>query len=385
MEAVLDEITEENTFRQRVADFWHLFAEQEYEIRYLLSAGNSPGKAVFDMEQLLRIAFTTPVFDLKQRDDYFELVLSPEGNGSRLYQMAYWRAQAPEELLEQWDFVVGRPPAGEDRPLAMEVEHIWLQADEISVWPILLPDGRLGIESYSEKLLLLEEATAYTAFCTLLEQCLGELCLMSNVEYVNLLLQPALEEPVLLSDLAVYIADLQMAGQLPPQDDPLGLFTSYTMEPQETWMGLRDDIYFGSTSAAALPVLNSYYTGEEGLFDLAARDGVLWGFLFYDNAGLDTEQRVHVRAALEEDLNRVLVEQGLGECIGSASGYQYAYLDCICYDWQAFLEAAYQVMDGYLALYQIPVAGFCEFRRSGQVIVLKQENLQSCVTDGTNR
>ena len=37
MEAVLDEITEENTFRQRVADFWHLFAEQEYEIRYLHS------------------------------------------------------------------------------------------------------------------------------------------------------------------------------------------------------------------------------------------------------------------------------------------------------------------------------------------------------------
>lgn len=270
MEAVLDEITEENTFRQRVADFWHLFAEQEYEIRYLLSAGNSPGKAVFDMEQLLRIAFTTPVFDLKQRDDYFELVLSPEGNGSRLYQMAYWRAQAPEELLEQWDFVVGRPPAGEDRPLAMEVEHIWLQADEISVWPILLPDGRLGIESYSEKLLLLEEATAYTAFCTLLEQCLGELCLMSNVEYVNLLLQPALEEPVLLSDLAAYIADLQMAGQLPPQDDPLGFSPAILWNRRRPGWGCGMIFISGSTSAAALPVLNSYYTGEESLFDLGS-------------------------------------------------------------------------------------------------------------------
>ncbi|MBQ5859208.1 MAG: hypothetical protein IIW51_09370, partial [Peptococcaceae bacterium] len=194
---------------------------------------------------------------------------------------------------------------------------------------------------------------------------------MSNVEYVNVMDQPPIEPCIMLSELADYILDLQMNGQLPPQDDPLGLYTSYTMEPPEHQLYLRDDIYFGNTSAAALTVLNGYYTGENEPYQEAEAEGVIWGFLFYTSADIDAEQRVNVRAAIEEDLNKVLAERGLGECVGSASGYQYAYLDCICYDWNEFMDAAEEILEPYVQLYQISLTGFADFRKEGNMYALQ--------------
>ncbi len=359
------------SFRQRVEDFWQLFQEHEYELRYLMDDETEPSQSRQFMYRLLQNVFTNPIFHLKRREEHYELIVSPDGSGSRLYQLAFWRMQAPEELAEHWEIILGIPPVDFPDQAALELENLTLLAANIQVWPVLLADGRMGIEAYGEDLVSLGASRAYTAFCALLEQSIGELCLMSNVEYVNVLEQPAMEPCIMLTDLADYIFDLQMNGQLPPQDDPLGLFTSYNMEPPEHQVYLRDDIYFGNTSAAALPILNSYYMGENELFDDAAKEGVIWGFLFFTSGDIDAEQRVNVRGAIEDELNKVLAERGLGECVGSASGYQYAYLDCICYDWAAFMDAAEEILEPYVQLYQISLTGFADFRQNGNMYALQ--------------
>lgn len=359
------------SFKQRVADFWDLFCEHEYELRYLMDSEPDSGHSRLYMYRLLLNVFSRPIFHLNRREDYYELIVSPDGSGSRLYQLAYWRLAAPEELAERWEFVIGVPPADFPEQAVLQVEGASLRAADIQVWPVLLADGRMGVEAYSEDLLSLGASAAYTAFCALLEQCVGELCLMSNVEYVNVMEQPAMEPCIMLSELADYILDLQMNGQLPPQDDPLGLYTSYTMEPPEHQLYLRDDIYFGNTSAAALTILNGYYTGENEPYQEAEAEGVIWGFLFYTSADIDEGQRVNVRGAIEEELNKVLAERGLGECVGSASGYQYAYLDCICYDWNEFMKAAEEILEPYVQLYQISLTGFADFRKEGNMYALQ--------------
>ncbi len=359
------------SFRQRVEDFWQLFQEHEYELRYLMDTEEDPAQSRRFMYRLLLNVFTRPVFNLRRQEDHYELVVSPDGSGSRLYQLAYWRMQAPEELAEHWELILGVPPVEFPEQAMLELDHMTLLASNIQVWPVMLADGRMGIEAYSEDLSSLSASNAYTAFCALLEQCIGELCLMSNVEYVNVLEQPAMEPCIMLSELDAYIMDLQMNGHLPPQNDPLGLFTSYNMEPPEHQIYLRDDIYFGNTSAAALPILNSYYMGENELFDDAAQEGVIWGFLFFTSGDIDAEQRVNVRGAIEDELNKVLAERGLGECVGSASGYQYAYLDCICYDWAAFMDAAEEILEPYVQLYQISLTGFADFRQNGNMYALQ--------------
>ena len=359
------------SFKQRVADFWDLFCEHEYELRYLMDSEPDSGHSRLFMYRLLLNVFSRPIFHLNRREDYYELIVSPDGSGRRVYQLAYWRLAAPEELAERWEFVIGGPPADFPEQAVLQVEGASLRAADIQVWPVLLADGRMGVEAYSEDLLSLGASAAYTAFCALLEQCVGELCLMSNVEYVNVMEQPAMEPCIMLSELADYILDLQMNGQLPPQDDPLGLYTSYTMEPPEHQLYLRDDIYFGNTSAAALTILNGYYTGENEPYQEAEAEGVIWGFLFYTSADIDEGQRVNVRGAIEEELNKVLAVRGLGECVGSASGYQYAYLVCICYDWNDFMKAAEEILEPYVQLYQISFTGFAVFRKEGNMYALQ--------------
>ncbi len=359
------------SFKQRVTDFWELFREHEYELRYLMDTEPDASQSRLFMYRLLLNVFSRPIFHLNRQEDHYELIVSPDGSGSRLYQLAYWRLAAPEELAEHWELVIGVPPADFPEQAILEVEGATLRAADIQVWPVLLADGRMGVEAYSEDFLPMGASAAYTAFCALLEQCVGELCLMSNIEYVNVMDQPAMEPCIMLSELADYIADLQMNGQLPPQDDPLGLYTSYTMEPPEQQIYLRDDIYFGNTSAAALPILNGYYTGENEPYQDAEAEGVVWGFLFYTSADIDAEQRVNVRGAIEDELNKVLAERGLGECVGSASGYQYAYLDCICYDWSEFMKAAEEILEPYVQLYQISLTGFADFRKEGNMYALQ--------------
>ena len=78
-----------------------------------------------------------------------------------------------------------------------------------------------------------------------------------------------------------------------------------------------------------------------------------------------------MRAAIEEELNQALAERGLGECVGSASGYQYAYLDCICYDWEAFMDTAEEILEPYVQLYQISLTGFADFRQNGNMYALQ--------------
>ena len=360
------------SFRQRVEDFWQLFMEHEQELRYRMDSEANPSQNSHAfMYRMLQNVFSRPIFNLVRQADHYELMISPDGSGSRLYQLAYWRMQAPEEISENWEIILGVPPVEFPEMAALDLENFTLPASAVQVWPVLLADGRMGIEAYCSDLIPLGASVAYTAVCALLEQCLGELCLMSNVEYVNVMDQPPLEQGIPLSELSAYIGELQMNGQLPPQDDPLGLYTSYAMEPPEHQVYLRDDIFFGNTSAAALPILNGYYTGEDELYEDAAREGIVWGFLFYTSGDIDPEQRVNVRAAIEDELNQVLAERGLGECVGSASGYQYAYLDCICYDWEAFMDTAEEILEPYVQLYQISLTGFADFRQNGNMYALQ--------------
>ena len=77
----------------------------------------------------------------------------------------------------------------------------------------------------------------------------------------------------------------------------------------------------------------------------------MWAFVFYSCESIDAEQRVNVRAAIEEELQAVLIAAPmLGECVGGASGYRYSYLDCVSYNFEQFVQLARQVMQPYICL-----------------------------------
>ena len=59
------------SFRQRVLAFWHLFLEQEYEIRYLLNSLEDFEAADKLLGGLLATVFQHPVFLLRKQEEYY--------------------------------------------------------------------------------------------------------------------------------------------------------------------------------------------------------------------------------------------------------------------------------------------------------------------------
>lgn len=368
-----------NSFQQRVVDFWQIFVEHEYEVRNLLLEGKQ-AEAEKYMKKLLLIVFHAPVFQLELREDRGQLILSSDGSVIQLYGLAYCRVQAPQSLAEHWDFIVGQQPAEFLDQVALPVGDTVITPEDVLVWPIILPDGRLALECYHAVFLQLEQNDAYGLLYQLLNQCVGELCLLTNLAYAQIMENEGFGEPIRLAELDEYIASLQAAGQLPPQDDPLGLFTTYDINPDQERWGLREDVYTGSISAAALPVLNSFYASDSLIFEEAALDGIVWAFVFYSCESIDAEQRVNVRAAIEEELQAVLTAEPMtGECVGGASGYRYSYLDCISYNFERFIGLVRQVMQPYIELYQIKEAGIYEFRKTGRYIPIQESLDQPAV------
>ena len=79
---------------------------------------------------------------------------------------------SPEELAENWEMIIGVPPVEFPEMASLDMGRFMLNSADIQVWPVLLADGRMGVEAYSEELVSLGPNGAYTAFCTLLEQCI---------------------------------------------------------------------------------------------------------------------------------------------------------------------------------------------------------------------
>ena len=368
-------------FQQRVDDFWDLFAEQEAIVRDMMEQQADPAAVRQYVNELLKNVFRVPVFYLEKWEGRYQLILSPDGNRTTLYGMVCWQMRAPESLMEYWDFIVGQLPAEEPEQIKVAIGEYLLSPAQIQVWPQLLQDGRVGITCYHEALLLVEQNDAYAFLHQLLNQCIGELSVIANLGYVQILELPENDFSMTLDALNSFLAELQADGTLSPQNDPLGLFTTYDMHSEYEDWGLREDVFAGSISAAALPILNSYYMNDTFLFEDAALDGMVWVFVFYSCETVAREERINVRGEIEKELSQKLSETkfAVGECVGGASGYHYCYLDCVCYNLEQFIRLTKQVMASYIGLYQLKEAGVCEFRKNGRYFSLCDDLPQPAV------
>ena len=45
-----------------------------------------------------------------------ELILTPEGDKVKLFELVYFQKHAPKEVLEHWNILVGRQPTPKHRP-----------------------------------------------------------------------------------------------------------------------------------------------------------------------------------------------------------------------------------------------------------------------------
>ena len=68
------------------------------------------------MEGTLNQAFDEISFEMGFNGEKYELILTPEGDKVKLFELVYFQKHAPKEVLEHWNILVGRQPSPEHRP-----------------------------------------------------------------------------------------------------------------------------------------------------------------------------------------------------------------------------------------------------------------------------
>jgi len=349
----------QESFKNRVEKFWNSFTEKESEIRKMMDDKTEGEKLIAFIDEILQIAFHKIYFEVgKNEEDKYELILTPEGDRIKLIQIYYWMQYAPASLFDKWNFHSTKPGKG-NSGFSLEMFGIKLEASDIQIFPE--PDQerkKIDIQIYSTKLMELNENERYSIFFIELDQFISEIYTMEYIGFVDFVEEaPEDEQAVPLEKMKSYIDYIINENDWPKPGNPCEEYSAYNMKPiQSGEWELRKDIVAGYTST--IPILNAYYSSENELFDSYNEDGVVFGFIYYDNSNVPRENTVAFRGGIEEKITEKTVDAGIANTTGGATGYKYSYIDFVIYDLEAFLPIAKEI----LAACDFEETGFAFFK-----------------------
>lgn len=369
----------EKTFRQRVKEGWAAFLADEARLRAMVDSKESSEAIIRQASSMLSPAFSNISFELGFNGKKHELILTPEGNRAKLFQLVYFQNSAPKEVLEHWDVLVGRQRSG---GFQLQAFGAGISGADVKVWVEQTKENqnasKISLELYCEKLLPMlhteEEGRAWWLLSTLLDQVMGEIPAMELVDGFEVLSEPNQEDGMLLTDLpdALKERGLDLTGDAKRFLD--NSYMAYELKPQEDPdADLRMDVFAGSSRCLAL--INEYLRGESDVMDEFHEDGAVPGFIYYPlNCFLEEEERGKAILDFRDGLQAAILK-GAGEdavvFTGGASGLYYGYLDFIAWDLPAVLNSAVEVLKDS----PMEWAAFHTYRRdvSGVTLMDKQD------------
>ena len=359
-------------FRVRTEEGWSSFLAGEGELRALMDQEDreAVGRELVDRcTELLSPAFADVAFELGHNGEKYELILVPEGDRTRLFQLAYFQKRAPKELLDKWNILVGR---AQSSGFGLRMNGQDITPEDVQVWAEKTEDNGVGLRLYCEKLAPLwkeDQDQVYHMIYILLDQSLGELAAMRYVDYLDILDAPAEGPAMTLDQLADFVSTEVDPEGWPQANDPElagERYTAYKGKPseEEDWP-LRADVYVGVT--CCVPLLKYYFQRDDYFMDRLHRDGVVPGFFYYPLDGVDRKEILDLRDQLEQAIEARCGE-GIVTFTGGATGTCYGYLDFIAWDLRTLLDAAVEVFAGA----PVEWAAFHTFRFDVNGIGLKQ-------------
>ena len=350
-------------FSERTREGWESFLDGEAGLRAMID-DRKDGEAVAERcHQLLAPAFYRPFFEIGFNGDKYDLILSPDGDRSRLFKLVYFKNHAPEKVFDHWNILIGRQPA---KGVELRMYDRTIGLSDARVWVEKLKDKQLGLSIYCEKLLPLlkkNENQAYGLMTVLLDQAIGEIPAIRYIGYMDLLEEPGQGEEFCLDELMEYIS---RDRELVTADELCTWYSAYEMTPsgEEDW-SLREDVFAGVTSC--LPIPRAYYQGDDEIMEDFHMDGAVPGFFWYPLDGIARDQILDLRDEMEQKISAKA-----GDAVtftGGATGVSLGYLDFIAWNLDKVLQAALEVLGN------VPVkeAFFHTYRRNVGSICLKKE------------
>ena len=362
-------------FRERTEDWWETFAEMEAELRQMMDDDKDHTRGaelVAQMQETLNLVFDEISFEMGFNGEKYELILTPEGDKVKLFELIYFQKHAPKEVLERWNILVGRQPL---RNIGLRTEDGWdISGEDVQIWLEEQGENSFAISAYCEKLLpMLREAEGrvWWMLTTLTDQVLGEIPHMRYIDSFDVLEEPKAEPSFLLSQLPDKLREQGLELSTDPEAY-LESYLGYKMEPNEDpdadW---RLDVMAGST--CCVPLINGYLNADNDFMDDLHADGAVAGFFCYPLDTLREEEGSQKIFDFRDKLEEVLTGGDGSEVLtltGGATGLFCGYVDFIAWD----IRTALQMAKKFFEDSDIPWASFHTFRREAGSVPLKQQD-----------
>ena len=359
-------------FRDRTENWWETFAEMEAELRQMMDEDKDHTRGaelVAQMQETLNLVFDEISFEMGFNGEKYELILTPEGDKVKLFELVYFQKHAPKEVLEHWNILVGRQPL---QNIGLRTEDGWdISGDDVQIWLEEQGENSFALSAYCEKLLpMLREAEGrvWWMLTTLTDQVLGEIPHMRYIDSFDVLEEPRAEPSILMSQLPDALKERGLELSTDPEAY-LESYLGYEMKPNEDpdadW---RLDVMAGST--CCVPLINGYLNADNDFMDDLHADGAVAGFFCYPLDTLrekeGTQKIFDFRDKLEE-----LFTTGDGPEVltltGGATGLYCGYVDFIAWD----IQTALQMAKNFFEDSDIHWASFHTFRREAGTVNLK--------------
>ena len=362
-------------FRERTESAWEEFAEQEAQLRQIMDEDKNHkhgGELIEKCENILNLAFDEICFEMGFNGEKHELILTPEGDKVKLFELIYFQKHASKEVLEHWNILVGRQPI---RNIGLRTDDSWeISGEDVQIWLEELGENSFGVSAYCEKLLPMfreEEGRAWWMLTTLTDQVLGEISHMWYIDDFDVLEKPKAEPSFLLSQLPDKLKE-KGANLSTDPEAYLESYLGYEMEPNKDpdadW---RLDTIVGSTCCA--PLVNDYLKADNDFTDDLHADGAVAGFFCYPLDTLREEEGSQKIFDFRDKLEEVFTTGDGPEVFtltGGATGLYCGYVDFIAWDIREALNMAKEFFEGT----DIPWAIFHTFRREAGSVPLKQQD-----------
>ena len=360
-------------FRERTESAWEAFAKMESELRQMMDDDKDHTRGaeiVAQMEEALNLVFDEISFEMGFNGEKHELILTPEGDRVKLFELVYFQKHAPKEVLEHWNILVGRQPS---QNTGLRTEDGWdISGEDVQIWLEEQGENSFVLSAYCEKLLpVLREAEGqvWWMLTTLTDQVLGEIPHMRYIDSFDVLDQPKAEPSFPLSQLPDKLKDKGLDLSCDPEGY-LESYLSYRLEPNEDpdadW---RLDTIVGST--CCVPLINGYLNADNDFMDDLHADGAVAGFFCYPLDTLREEEGSEKIFDFRDKLEEVFTTGNGPEILtltGGATGLFCGYVDFIAWDIRAVLQKAKEFFEGT----DIPWASFHTFRREAGTVALKK-------------
>ena len=362
-------------FRERTEDWGETFAEMEAELRQMMDEDKDRTRGaelVAQMQETLNLVFDEISFEMGFNGEKHELILTPEGDKVKLFELVYFQKHAPKEVLEHWNILVGRQPV---QNIGLRTNDGWeISGDDVQIWLEEQGENSFAISAYCEKLLPKlqeEEGRVWWMLTTLTDQVLGEIPHMRYIDSFDVLEEPKAEPSILLSQLPDHLKERGLELSTDPEAY-LESYLGYEMKPNEDpdadW---RLDVMVGSTNC--VPLINGYLNADNDFMDGLHADGTVAGFFCYPLDTLREEEGSQKIFDFRDELEEVFATDEGAEVLtltGGATGIYCGYVDFIAWDIREALNMAKEFFEGT----DIPWAIFHSFRREAGSVPLKQQD-----------